>query len=425
MLGELLISFNNNSAKYGDNLYGGLLDRCKAIGENDLSIGQTAEMNLLEITTIRNLSTVSSQPVRVCLCNGSNIDCSRAIHYITVTRGNAFTIPLVAVDQVEHPVTATVVLSSDNSLELPESQRVQGIDATCSNVTYQVIFPNVSTQYTLSVYARGPCDNIGISSLNVSVHVQDCLCGIGFMQDFNSTRCSCVCDTQDELFSAYVKQCDQVSKSIVRKGNFWITSFDETSANTSRQYFIYPHCPKDYCKLPSESVLVNLNVPDGSDAQCANNRAGLLCGKCKSGYSLSLGSSKCIKCPHNWTRYGLIVVIILAAFLAGIVLVVLVLILNLTVAVGSINSIIFYANILDANRSVYFSQKHLDVAEVFVAWLNLDMGIDTCFYSGMDIYVKTLIELVFPAYIIFLVISIIGISSYSSKFSKFWGKEIL
>ena len=79
---------------------------------------------------------------------------------------------------------------------------------------------------------------------------------------------------------------------------------------------------------------------------------------------------------------------------------VLVLILNLTVAVGSINSIIFYANILDASRSVYFSQKHLDVAEVFVAWLNLDMGIDTCFYSGMDIYVKTLIELVFPAYII-------------------------
>ena len=216
LLGELLISFNNNSAKFGgDNLYGGLLDRCKAIGENDLSIGQTAEMNLLEITTIRNLSTVSSQPVRVCLCNGSNIDCSRAIQYITVTRGNAFTIQLVAVDQVEHPVTATVVLSSDDSLELPESQRVQGIDATCSNVTYRVIFPNVSTQYTLSVYALGPCDNIGISSLNVSVHVQDCLCGIGFMQDFNSTRCSCVCDTQDELFSAYVKQCDQVSKLIL------------------------------------------------------------------------------------------------------------------------------------------------------------------------------------------------------------------
>ena len=66
---------------------------------------------------------------------------------------------------------------------------------------------------------------------------------------------------------------------------------------------------------------------------------------------------------------------------------------------------------------------HLDAAKVFVSWLNLDIGIDTCFYAGMDTYAKTWLELVFPVYLIILVISIIGISSRSTRFSNLLGKR--
>ncbi|MCG8621851.1 MAG: hypothetical protein MJE68_07635, partial [Proteobacteria bacterium] len=62
---------------------------------------------------------------------------------------------------------------------------------------------------------------------------------------------------------------------------------------------------------------------------------------------MSLGSSNCLKCPKNW--YGLFVGITIAAILAGLVLVVVFLALNLTVGVGSFNSIVFYANIVYAN----------------------------------------------------------------------------
>ncbi len=422
---NLPVNFHNNSATIGgDNLFGGLLDRCKVITTTNLSMegkARAVNSNLLEITNIRNPSTVSSKPVRVCLCNGDLVDCSHRIYNISITIGDTFVLPLAAVDQVEHPVIATVILSSRNNLTLSENQRVQGIDAVCSNLRYQVFFPNTSQQYTLSIHANGPCNSKGLSKLTVNVHVNDCFCGIGFMQDTSSMRCSCVCDTQDKLFSSYVQECDPDTESIVRNGNFWISAL-ETDANTSyQQYFIHPFCPSDYCKLPSESVLVNLNLPNGSDSQCANNRAGFLCSKCMSNYSLSLGSSKCLECPNNW--YAQLVVIILGAFIAGIVVVVLILVLNLTVAVGSLNSIIFYANILDANRSIYFSRMHLDAAKVFISWLNLDIGIDTCFYEGMDTYAKTWLELVFPVYLIFLVISIIGISSRSSKFSNLLGKR--
>ena len=70
MLDHLSVNFYNNSANFsGDNLYGGLLDRCKVITTSNQSTEvQTGALNsnLLEITNIKDPSTVSSKPVRVC-----------------------------------------------------------------------------------------------------------------------------------------------------------------------------------------------------------------------------------------------------------------------------------------------------------------------------------------------------------------------
>ena len=63
--------------------------------------------------------------------------------------------------------------------------------------------------------------------------------------------------------------------------------------------------------------------------------------------SLSLGSSRCIQCSKNWRQY--MIVVVLAAFIAGIALVFFVLALNMTVAVGTLNGILFYANIVVVN----------------------------------------------------------------------------
>ena len=153
-------------------------------------------------------------------------------------------------------------------------------------------------------------------------------------------------------------------------------------------------------------------LPNGSDAQCSNIRGGLLCGSCQPNYSLSLGSSKGIKCHENW--YGLLVGIIIAAFLAGLVYLLsyFCMVLNLTVTVGALNSIIFYANIIDANRSIHFGQSNLKIVSVFISWLNLDTGFDVCFFEGMDAYARTWLQLDFP-----------WVSSHSTKFSNLLGKK--
>ena len=52
---------------------------------------------------------------------------------------------------------------------------------------------------------------------------------------------------------------------------------------------------------------------------------------------------------------------------------------------------------------------------VFIAFTNLDLGIETCFYNGMDSYAKMWLQLFFPSYLIIIATSIIIASHYSSR----------
>ena len=155
---------------------------------------------------------------------------------------------------------------------------------------------------------------------------------------------------------------------------------------------------------------------------------------CRPGTSLSLGSPRCIPCSKYWHRN--LIGIVIAAFIAGIALVIFMLTLNMTVAVGTLNGILFYAHIVSANADTYFLPFMTpDFVTVFISWLNLDVGFDACFSVGNYLFVgnegfrvdpshiyKALIQLTFPTYVIFLVIIVIVASECSSKFAKIIGK---
>ena len=245
-----------------------------------------------------------------------------------------------------------------------------------------------------------------------------CSCPIGFqISNNNETSCDCICH---QVLQSYEKtECTLTTESIIRKENFWISYIDHIWSNSSG-YIIYPHCPFDYCYTPDKQASVNLNYPNGSDAQCDSNRTGTLCGTCKPGLSVSLGSSKCVRCPTYWP--GLLVTIAIVFILSGIGLVAFLLVLNLTVAIGTLNAIIFYANIVAANKSALFPSG-VSFASVFISWLNFDLGFDVCFFDGMDTYIKTWLQLAFPAYIIFLVVVIIQLSYYFDAFGRLVGKK--
>ncbi len=162
-------------------------------------------------------------------------------------------------------------------------------------------------------------------------------------------------------------------------------------------------------------------VPDGEDHdKCDFNKAGRMCGGCKENYSLAIGSSHCIHCPDN---NNLALLIFFAA--AGFLLVFFIGALNLTVTVGIFNGVIFYSNMIWIYKDILFpdegSSSGVQFLKAFIAWLNLDFGIETCFVQGLSAFSKTWLQFLFPAYIWLISVAIIVCCRYSSQLTKIFG----
>ena len=118
----------------------------------------------------------------------------------------------------------------------------------------------------------------------------------------------------------------------------------------------------------------------------------------------------------------------MVAILAGVLLIIALLALNMTVFVGLISAlkfIFFYANVVSAGSAVFFPSSEPSFPSVFVTRLNLEIGIDVCFIDGLDAYIKTWLQLAFTAYIISLVVIVIIVSEYSPTFAQLFGTNIL
>ena len=424
------IRFLSNFAKIsGSTLFGGLLDRCIVSPFNevdrtfDLTINNflTYKGNgldyFLDISTGHTDQSISSYPVQVCLCSSGEIMCGYKVRAkAQVRKGYIFSVSVVAVDHVYKPVNATIA----GYLRSIESSLIHGqltqISNMCSNTSFRIISPHNTEELDLFA-SEGPCRNAELSTLKVDIDFLPCECPIGFIPSKEyHIFCSCQCHPQ---ISLYVTDCNETTQSFQKTENVWMSFVNET--HHSGYLALHKYCPFDYCIPPNMSKPVNLNTPDGVNRQCALSRRGMLCGACKPGLTLSLGSSKCLECPDYWP--ALFVSITIFAILAGIGLVVLFLWLNITVAVGTLNGLLFYANIVAANRVVLLPYPEPNFITVFISWLNLELGIDVCYIKGLDTYTKTWLQLAFPIYIIFLVALLIVVSQYSSKLSQIISKR--
>ena len=171
-------------------------------------------------------------------------------------------------------------------------------------------------------------------------------------------------------------------------------------------------CPVEYCNKGTVTVTI-----ENPDMQCDLNRTGLLCGACAANHSLMLGSSQCQVCPNTYLA------LLFPFAAAGVALVVFLTSLRLTVAAGTLNSIILYANILQVKRSLFFLPTTTNVLTVFLAWMNFDLGFQTCFFDGLDAYALTWLQFAFPLYVWFMIGLMIFISRYSITVSKLIGSN--
>ena len=398
------LQFQENAAKEtGSVLYGGNLDSCVLCSFEGAYITGGVAFDMW--ANISNHSLISSDPYHVCLCVDNNPDCNQRKITREIFPGSTLLVPVVALGQRNGIVPAVIQTYPSDAIALDDLQTTQQTNNTCTNLQYTVRTTSdtdMSSEATLTLYADEPCS---VSGHPLELLVMFKVCPPGFTL---SSEGMCRCE---QRLHKYDVECDINDQSILRRDSVWI-GFDEPSDKQSQGLILHPHCPFDYCKLETDSVNFTLN---NTDLQCNNNRSGHLCGACTHGYSLAVGSSRCLSCSNKFLA-------LLIPFLcAGLFLVVFLFICKVTVAAGTISGLIFYANIVTANQSVFFPSIETNVLTVFIAWLNLDLGIETCFFDGMDMYSKTWLQFVFPLYIWLLVGLITVICNVSTTAARVIG----
>jgi hypothetical protein len=302
-------------------------------------------------------------------------------------------------------------------------QYSQWIDSvSCKELTYSIYTEyNVQTRVTMyltaqytqkpryladQTYCISPYSKCRNSPIYINVTIFPC--PLGFLK--TPSRCDCY----PPLIEKGV-QCMIANGTgyFVWNNALWI------SINEKGIIVYTENCPLNHCTITNKTIDLIANP----NAQCAFNRAGRLCGSCRKGYSLAIGSSHCIHCPNN-NNIALLIFFIIAGFL----LVFFISILNLTVTQGMINGLIFYANIVWTSQSILLPLHEINNAAIvflraFLAWINLDFGMETCFISGLTALVKTWLQFLFPTYIWAIAGLMIITAKYSKTLTKIYGNR--
>ena len=335
----------NNQANYGGTaIYGGSVDYCylfRLLNKVDLNstkvFDQVFEYEL-------SSSIISSDPNEVCLCNTTTyipicnkIDVERAPF-----PGQSFTVTVAIAGQrngtVPGVVLARFATDTKGNPTLGDLQNSQHINTTsCTNLSYAVFSNRKSELVILSVQQSetGSVFPYYHRLLYLLVSLQPCPIGFELRKDAR-VFCDCHPMLTKQRFICHIN-----NRTIQRPPRKWVGYF-RSSENTTEVVILHGKCPFDFCK--SHKVdLTSTNVTLFGDEQCAFHRTGVLCGACSHGLSMVLGNSKCRSCSNFY-------LLLLTPFaLAGLLLVIFLIACNLTVSEGTMNGLIFYANIVQVN----------------------------------------------------------------------------
>ena len=414
--------FNNNTAgKAGDALYANLEVCIMA----DYVYSTDSILSFLEISEfspdqLDSKSVISSPANRLCACEDNEpIDCSGII--VTQRQsfpGNTFTVSIEArgysaaefgLDTVINsgltPTSVTAVIHDNNTpVYLGNLQSTQTIGQGCSDLTYTLYSLEEQTvQILLSPENERLYYPI---TLNVTLKA----CPTGFIPSPETLKCEC-----DEILQSNGVTCDINTLSVSRGETQWIGLINQSDT----QFIGFGTCTNlvGYC---SSSGIAELKLND-PDRQCINSHSGVLCGQCLPGYSITLGSSNCKQCSNNYLS------LLIVFAIAGLLLIGFLSLFKVTVSTGRINSMLFYANIIKLANYEFFGLTHPGFVffQVVINWVNLDFGIESCFYNGFDVYTKAWLQFLFPLYLhVLLWLAIIG-AHYSTRIVKILPRNTL
>ena len=367
------LTFIDNTARLaGDAVYGGSVDNCFTYYKfSNRSRKWFAEIfeRIFHISP-NSPSNVTSDPYGVCFCVAKRPNCKiRKPWDMYKFPREQFKISVAVVGQTLGIVPALIRLWGSPFVNRTH-YRDPPLPKQCQDFSVAVFSPpNITAKIKVAVKQTNPVketsDYYHLHEPTVQVHLRNCPWIFQFNEKTNSCDCNEVIKT-----ALHSVSCDITSQSIHKGSYVWIgcSPGNNGSDSACSKVEVSSQCLQSRCRDSSNLSFRWFNLSD----QCVDEREGRLCGRCKSNYSLSLGPRICVLSEKNCSIYTTVLLIV-AIILAGVLLVCFLAVFNFTVAEGTINGLLFYANCVYANQvSFDFGSPKMSFFRVFIAWHKLD-----------------------------------------------------
>ena len=345
---------------------------------------------------------VSSPSSRICHCNVSSDGTIKSLCGIEndarlIYPGDTITVSLVALDDTDHFVVSQVEASLSTRISpvdplpgwyIPPTQEINTIPANqCQTFDYTIMSDLNQTKGQLNFHIpRRPANT------HVLIELLSCPTGLHLVDN----ECQC-----KPYFEKLGLQCDQRTKMIHFHSTGWVGIVHVTTNDT---YFAYArYCPVGYCNTRSTAI----SVTDPNTSICLNNRKGILCGNCEEGYSALHGGNGCAICSN----YSLFLLIVNIG--AGFVVVAALFGLRLTLNMGTLGGIVFYANMFYFVKTIPTNETYFIPFLQVIGLVNLIQAFPACLYNGMVYAINIYIHFAHSIFLwsIVLVVTIIARSS--------------
>ena len=407
---------DNYAVSAGEAVYAGNIRDCALDGSTYTEDSYEMFLNISQfsINPDSNTSVISSRANRLCLCEVNPLcsSLSTSYHNISTYPGKIFNVNIQAfgffgdriiTGQTPAEICATIVNNNSSSGVDIVSGKMQQISQFCSSAAFVVQgYEGQTVDIVLS-----PVTSTVFYPVYIRVVLQNC--PIGFSFSNQSRTCECA-----SIFSSNGVICNIGFSTFTRKTNQWIglINGNDDVAAVAGDCIESEHC--------NNSEVSNFTLAE-SDVQCINDHSGVLCGGCRYGYSVILGSTECRECSNSYLA-------LLSFFaVAGLFWIVFLSFFDVTVKSGRVNGMLFYANVIKLANFEFFAlrQPAYLAFQIMINWVNLDFGIPSCFYDGFDLYVKTWLNFAFPLYLFLHFVVIVFCAKRFGAFNKILPTNIL
>ena len=404
---------NNTAALAGNAIYSTKLYECSIIKGHIMNNLTDYYNTIINYAPVPDISSVAE---KIFFCNPKE--------KYEVYPGGTIRIPISVYDHSNSPTFAVIIVEEQNDVrkinwwfsDNHDTFVIKG-KKNCTVVNLTVHTSDASTLNKSGLILFTVSEKSEVIAANLLLKK----CPLGFQLDSNMGTCIC---------SNIIKQrlsCN-ISSNTFRKPsnlNLWLGT-----DQTGRKLFV-GFCNPSYCNIGSQFDILYFNTtgPYLSSSEtsktiplCFGSRKGILCGECITNYSVVFGSSECKMCSSKWWPFTSLIYI-----LGGPLLVFLLYTLKLTLATGTLNGIIFYAQVanlgytylnMPCNEECANEYFFVKFSKAMLSFLNLNIGLPICFYDGMTELWKAGLNLFVPVYLILIIGFLIILSRFSTKVSN-------